>query len=84
LSSAAKNEGEDFTFQSGVRLAWRALQSAVASDLVNFVNLVNLVRNLLFFKSNLMGKKGSHKVHEVHKPDRSDSDEKVMPIYPAT
>lgn len=48
---------------------WRA----AASDLVNFVYLVNLVRNLPFRQLILEGDAGSHKVHQehkVHKPDR--------------
>jgi hypothetical protein len=36
-------------------------------DAVLIVKLVNFVRNLPFYKSDLMIDAGSHKVHQVHK-----------------
>jgi hypothetical protein len=36
-------------------------------EAVFVANLVNFVRNLPFFKSNLMADRDSGKVHEVHK-----------------
>lgn len=47
---------------------WRA----VASDFVNFVDFVNLVRSRICFKFSLLEKGISHNVHEVRKVHQED------------